>query len=216
MSSGQPSDVHSSEPELAPSGVAGDGLAAVVRERGAPLLEALEQRLPGSSEHAEATALYAFAAAAGLGLARDPCEAIREAARLHDVGRLYVPTNLLSTPPDELSSTDLQTVTRQFEWGCQLAVGAGIPEPVPQWIRWAGERFDGTGPARLAGEDIDVESRVIRAACTCEVLLAAPTAREIPAFERRRLVIGTLRAKAGSELDPAVVEALATMLTRSA
>jgi HD-GYP domain-containing protein (c-di-GMP phosphodiesterase class II) len=216
MSSGQPSDVRSSEPEPAPSGVAGDGLAAVVRERGAPLLDALEERLPGGLEHAEATASYAFAAAAGLGLARDLCEAIREAARLHDVGRLYVPTKLLSTPPGELSSTDLQTVTRQFEWGYRLAVGAGISEPVSQWIRWAGERFDGTGPSGIAGEDIEVASRVIRAACTCDLLLAAPTAREIPAFERRRLVIGTLRAKAGSELDPAVVEALATMLSRSA
>ena len=62
MSSELPADVGSPAPEE---------LAALTRERGAPLLEALERHSPGAREHAEATASYAFVVA-GRGRDRGP------------------------------------------------------------------------------------------------------------------------------------------------
>ncbi|MGH2950558.1 MAG: hypothetical protein ACRDKX_00755, partial [Solirubrobacterales bacterium] len=64
----------------------------------------------------------------------------------------------------------------------------------------AGERYDGRGPAALAGVRIPLEARIMRAACACD---------------RANGEAAALHAVAGGELDPQVVEALAGMLGRA-
>lgn len=179
-------------------------LAALVRSRGAPLIEALEAHLPDAAGHAEGTGTYAFAAAAELGFERLQCEAVREAAKLHDVGKVYVPADLVQRPADALSDAERATLDSHHEAGARLARGAGIPELVCAWILHARERFDGRGTDGLVAIQIPVESRIIRAACACDLLLS----RDRPAIEG-------LRDQAGRELDPRVVDALSAVLTRA-
>ncbi|MGH2954864.1 MAG: HD domain-containing protein [Solirubrobacterales bacterium] len=182
MSSDRPSDARSptAESELE--------LAALARERGEELIEALESQLEGAREHAEATGAYAFAAAVELGHGRGRAALVRETGRLHEIGRVY--------------GRDLEA---HHGHGAQLARGAGIPEQVCGWIAAAGARYDGGGSRELAGERIPEASRVVRAACE----LARALAGGGPDAE------SALRARAGTELDPAVVDALASVLSRS-
>ncbi len=205
MSSDRPSGARSSEPE-----------PARVKARGSELLEALERHLPGSRGHADGTATYAFAAAVELELERDHAEAVREAARLHEVGNVYVPANVLVKAQSELTTEETRLLDSRFASGAELARGAGIPDQVCDWIGAAGERFDGSGPGELAGERIPIESRVMRAACACDAALAAPAPGGASLGERRRIALEALRAAAGTELDPRVTTALATMLERAA
>ena len=186
------------------------GLAERIRSRGAELLEGLERHLPGSREHADGTASYAFATAVELGLARPSAEAIREAARLHEVGKVYVPAAVLARQPAELGVGDQALLEAYPAYGAQLARGAGLAEAPVAWILATRERFDGGGPARLAGERIPLESRIIRAACACDAEIASA-----PAAGRRREAIDRLRGEAGRELDPRIVDALATVLERA-
>ena len=208
MSSDRPSGARSNESEP----------AGRVKARGSELLDALERHLPGSRGHADGTAAYAFAAAVGLDLERDQAEAVREAARLHEVGNVYVPARVLVRLPGELTAEDRELLDARFASGAGLARGAGIPDQVCQWIRASGERFDGRGPAGLAAERIPIESRIVRVACACDSALAAPAPAPGGASsdERRRIAVHALRAAAGSELDPRVTAALATMLERGA
>ena len=207
MSSDPPSGARSSEPE-----------PARVKARGSELLDALERHLPGSRDHADATATYAFAAAAELGLERDHAEAVREAARLHEVGNVYVPATVLVKPPSELTPNDRALLDPRFASGAELARGAGVPDQACEWIGAVGERFDGSGPAGLAGEQIPIESRIVRVACVCATALAAaaPATGGASSDERRQMAIRELRAAAGSELDPRVTAALVAMLERAA
>jgi HD-GYP domain-containing protein (c-di-GMP phosphodiesterase class II) len=228
MSSDRPSGARSSEPEPAgpPAGAEvhrpGNadnelGLATLAKTRGSELLNALERHLPSSRDHADGTAAYAFAAAVELELERDHAEAVREAARLHEVGNVYVPAAVLAKPPGELTQEDRELDSR-FASGAELARGAGIPDRVCEWIVAIPERFDGSGPAGLAGERIPIESRIVRVACACDMALAAPAPAPGGASpdERRQMAIHALRAAAGSELDPRVTAALAAMLERAA
>ena len=83
------SDHQSGDPSPATEPGADAADPALLRLRGAPLLEALERHAEGARDHAESTATYAFAAAAELGLARDTCALLREASRLHEIGQIY-------------------------------------------------------------------------------------------------------------------------------
>ncbi len=227
MSSDRPSGARSSEPERAapPPGAEvhqpGNadnvvGLATLVKARGSELLNALQRHLPSARDHADGTAAYAFAAAVELGSERDQAESVREAARLHEVGNVYVPAAILAKPPAELTPEDRALLDSRFASGAELARGAGIPDRVCEWIGAIGERFDGSGPAGLAGERIPIESRIVRVACACDTALAAPAPGGASPSERRRIAVHALRAAAGSELDPRVTAALAAMLERAA
>ena len=161
------------------------GLPRLIRELGEPLLEGLEEAAPGSREHADAAGAYAFATAVGLGFKRAEAELCRETARLADIGRIYEPGGA------------------HHEAGARLARGAGLPEVACEWILGVAEHYDGTGPEGLSGSVIPVFSRVIRAAKRCEEFVSRGSA---PA---------ELRSLAGTELDPAMVDALASMLEQA-
>jgi putative nucleotidyltransferase with HDIG domain len=206
MSLQAPSDGPSAAAEAGP-----DGLAHLVRERGAPLLEALSNHLPGAREHADGTALLAYAAALELRLDRARAETLREAARLHDIGKLYVPAELLVRDPAELSPAQAKLVEGHFQTAAALARGAGLPSTVGAWLTAVRERYDGRGPDKLAGEDIPLESRIIRAACGCDALIGY-AGRDQESPELMRSFVESLRAGARTELDPRVVEALAAAL----
>lgn len=207
MSLDRPSGAPSPRPEGGEQ-----GLADVLRSRGAPLLEALERHSPGAREHAEATASYAFAAAVELGFERSQCEVAREIAALHEVGVVYVPAAAIAKPPAERDAAERAACDGHFEAGYRLALGAGIPEHACAWVLRARERFDGTGPERLAGEAIPFESRLIRAACACQTALGAASGQAAP----HRVAIEALNAEAGTALDPRVATALASVLERIA
>jgi HD-GYP domain-containing protein (c-di-GMP phosphodiesterase class II) len=187
------------------------GLAAVLRIRGLPLLEALERHFEGSREHAEATASYAFAIAAELGFDREQAEVAREAAQLHEVGQVYVPAVVLAKQASDRDPEEAEAVETHYEAGYRLARGAGIPENACGWLLRLRERYDGEGPEGLAGEEIPIESRMIRAACKAQTALSAP-AVENP----HRHAITELGNAAGTELDPKVVAALIAVLDRAA
>lgn len=190
-------------------------LAELVRARGATLIDALESHWPGARDHADATASYAFAAAVELGFEREHAEAVREAGRLHEVGLIYVPTAVLTTPPQDRDSEGLALVNAHPAYGAELARGAGVPTEACAWIGASAERFDGRGPAGLAGERVPLPARIIRVACACDAALTAPHPAAT-ATEHRAAAFATLRVAAGRELDPRVVDALTTMLDRAA
>jgi HD-GYP domain-containing protein (c-di-GMP phosphodiesterase class II) len=198
MSSDPPSDAPSPQPEQV--------LASVVAERGAPLLEALEGHLPGARRHADATAAYSFAAAVELDLERQSAETIREAARLHDVGLVYVPAPILCRPPEQLDDGERALLDSHLEAAFRLCRGAGIDESVCGWILRTRERYDGAGPDGLRASEIPMEARIIRTACAGDLLLE----RSGPEATTQ-----ALRAAEGTELDPRVSEAVIAVLERA-
>ncbi len=204
----------SDRPNADPSSPAEPGLAALLRERGAPLLEALERHLPGAREHADGTASYAFVAAVAIGFDRTQCEVAREAARLHEIGLVYVPAEILNRPPSARDEAEDAVVDSHFEAGYRLARGAGLPDTTCGWLLRARERFDGRGPEGLGGGSIPIESRLIRAACVCQTALSTPGLPGEPsAPERAR---SELSRQAAAELDPSIAAALLGVLDRAA
>jgi HD-GYP domain-containing protein (c-di-GMP phosphodiesterase class II) len=195
---------------------AGRADASLVRVRGLPLLEALAAHSPGAREHADAVAAYAFATAVELGLDRELCELIREVARLHDVGLVYLPSALAEAPRSGLLPGERAELERHPAAGAALARGAGVPEQACEWILAVGERYDGLGPRGVAGTDVPLASRVARAACAYDRAGVTASGPRRWRGESRALAISHLLRAAGAELDPSVVDALARVVTRAA
>jgi HD-GYP domain-containing protein (c-di-GMP phosphodiesterase class II) len=188
-------------------------VAELVRVRGAPLLDALEAHSAGSKDHAEATGAHAFAAAVGIGLDRGVAELCRDTAKLHDVGMVYVPVSVMRTPYEGWGPAERKVFDAHYEAGARLALGAGIPDEVCGWLLQIRERFDGLGPEGLTGQAIPVAARLARAACACDTLRVSTQGGET--VDAGQADASTrLRAAAGRELDPQIVDALVTAVGR--
>ena len=162
-------------------------------------------------------ATYAFAIAVERGLERGCCELIREAARLHDVGRLYLDPSLAQRPTEALSAAELSEAERSRAAGAKLAWGAGVPERACEWVAAASERYDGSGPAGKRGEEIPLAGRITRVACAyVEVVERTAAAPPMVRDEPRALALSELRGAAGTTLDGQVVEAMAAIIARAA
>ena len=125
MSSDPPSDGPSPPPEASQPPASEPGHAGAVALLGGALLDALDDHLPGARAHAGATGDYASVVAVSLTQDREHSELVREAAKLHDVGMVYVPANVLRTPAGQLSDADRALLGTHIEAGAQLARGAG-------------------------------------------------------------------------------------------
>ena len=124
---------------------------------------------------------------------------------------IYVPAAVMRTPFADWDETQRAPVRRALRGRRAARAGAGIPDVVCGWLLQIRERFDGSGPERLAGDAIPVVARLARAACAatpCSPRRRGATASRSAAPTRSR----RLRAAAGRELDPEVVEALAAVL----
>ncbi len=177
--------------------------AGLARARGASLLEALEAHMSTATARSEIAAALALAIATEAGSA--DAELIGEAARLHEVGKLYVPAELLYARPADLTEPQREQLAGHPVHGHALARGAGVPDRACAWILNARERWDGAGPTGLGGEDIPLGSRVI---AICREYLDAPLAAD-PSEEEtdpRAAALARLRALGGTVLDPELAE----------
>lgn len=173
--------------------------AASTRLHGAPLLEALAERIPTAADRAEVGAVLAGALAAELLPAEQ--ELVQETARLQEIGKLYVPAEILSRPPAQLELAEREQLEAHFEHGRDLARGAGVPDRACTWILHSRERWDGSGPTGLRAEEIPLASRII---ATTREYLDAPLQPGANSSDPRATALRRLEQVAGSILDPEI------------
>jgi diguanylate cyclase (GGDEF)-like protein/putative nucleotidyltransferase with HDIG domain len=150
--------------------------------------------------HSERVATYAVALARSLGLEEERLDALRQAALLHDVGKIGIRETIL-TKGAPLNLEELEEMQRHSELGRAMLAGAGMPE-LARWVNHLHERFDGAGyPYGLAGREIPVESRILHVADALDQM-ARPNAlrRDRPLRE----ALAELSYCAGSRLDPEI------------
>jgi two-component system cell cycle response regulator len=94
--------------------------------------------------------------------------------------------------------------------GERILLAAPALKPVAALVRASHERWDGTGyPDRLAGEAIPLGARIV---AVCDAYDAMTSDRTYRASITATEAIAELRRCAGSQFDPAVVDAFAATL----
>ncbi len=132
-------------------------------------------------------------------------ELVRLAARLHDLGKLAIPVEILHKP-GRLGEREWQLLEEHPETGRRIlsAIGAGA---IADWVLHHHERWDGTGyPTGMAGSDIPLAARIIFVADAYDAMVSG---RPYRSQRSRADALEELRRCAGTQFDPAVVAALA-------
>jgi diguanylate cyclase (GGDEF)-like protein len=177
------------------------------------LLRALQESDPGLAERMAHTADLADAVAQRLDLPAADRARIVQAARLHDIGKVAVPDDILSKT-EPLTDAERAFLQQCPTIGERIAAAAPSLTALAPLIRASRERFDGTGyPDRLAGETIPLGARII---ATCSSYAAMTSTRpHAEAIDRER-AIDQIRRGCGTQFDPRVAEALLEHLATAA
>jgi diguanylate cyclase (GGDEF)-like protein len=173
------------------------------------LIRMLDERHPGLGGHVEHVASLAAGCAETLGLSGPDAEAVERAGELHDIGKVAIPTQILSKR-GPLNDEEWEFMRRHSIIGERILAGIPSLERVASMVRSSHERWDGDGyPDGLAGEEIPLGARIILVAdAFCAMTEQRPYAAARSVESSRR----ELRACSGAQFDPAVVTAFLAML----
>jgi putative nucleotidyltransferase with HDIG domain len=134
------------------------------------------------------------------------------AALLHDVGKIRIPSEIINKP-GKLDAEERAVIETHTVIGQELLrkVG-GLLGDVGTIVRSCHERWDGAGyPDRLAGDSIPLVARIV---CACDAFSAMTTDRSYRAARPVNEALEELQRCAGTQFDPAVVEALCAVASR--
>ena len=173
------------------------------------LVNALEAKDPHLRGHSARVADLSASVAAQLGCSDETVETIRTGGRLHDIGKIGIREEILNKQ-GPLTDTEFEHVKQHVLVGSQILAPLVHLRDVITFVRSHHERWDGGGyPDRLAGEAIPLGARIIGAV---EIYDALTTSRPYQEKMPPEIAVERMRDLAGSLLDPAVHEALATVI----
>ena len=133
---------------------------------------AIELRDPYTARHQSRVARLSVAIARELGLSENQIEGLKYAALLHDIGKLSVPTQILSKPT-KLSEEEFALIRSHSRKGYDILKQVDFPWPVAEIVYQHHERLDGSGyPRGLSGDQILLEARILAVADVVDAMVS--------------------------------------------
>jgi PAS domain S-box-containing protein/putative nucleotidyltransferase with HDIG domain len=130
----------------------------------------VELRDPYTTGHQEGVARLACAIASEIGLPPDQVEEIRIGGLLHDMGKISIPSEIL-TKPGKLSPIEFDLLKTHPQLGYDIAAKANFPPAITAMILRHHERLDGSGyPGGLKEDKIDLAARCLAVADVVEAM----------------------------------------------
>jgi two-component system cell cycle response regulator len=175
------------------------------------LLEATRARRPDLGDHVDGVADIAAELASAVGLGEADVIRIRRAAELHDIGKIAIPDAVLDKrgPLDE---SDWAFIQRHTVIGERILLAAEDLQEIAPMVRSSHERWDGGGyPDRLARDQIPLGARII---AVCDAFDAMLSPRPYQAAVDMEAAFRELRRCAGTQFDPAIVQAFLDVMER--
>ncbi len=134
---------------------------ALLKEAIESLSRASESREIQSSGHGDLVARYSEVVARGLGLSSDETADLVYAARVHDVGKIFVAESILNKP-GPLSDEEFLQVSMHPRIGAEIVGIIPHSNMMREAVECHHERFDGSGyPEGRRGEQIPLWARII-------------------------------------------------------
>lgn len=169
------------------------------------LLRSIHERDTEWAQRLVVTADLAGAVCQQLSVPAADVARIRQAAQLHDVGKVGIPDEILRKPAP-LTPQEWTFIQQAPVIGERIVLSAPALAAVAPLVRSARERYDGTGyPDGLAGDDIPLGARII---AVCAALAAMTSNRPYADRLDTPAALDELDRAVGTQFDPHVVAAL--------
>jgi len=169
-----------------------------------------EARDPYTAGHQRRVTRLACAVARELGLPADRVAGLRVMGLLHDMGKVSIPTEILSKP-GKLSDSELAIIKSHAQAGYEIVKEIRFPWPVAEAILQHHERLDGSGyPQGLTGPDITLEARILAVADVVEAMSSHRPYRAALGLDR---ALEEIAQEKGVLYDPEVVDACIKVCT---
>ncbi|MGD0020700.1 MAG: PAS domain S-box protein [Smithellaceae bacterium] len=140
----------------------------------------VEMKDPYTSGHQRRVSDLARAIATEMGLSADRRDFIRTAATIHDIGKIAIPSEILSKPT-KLTDLEFSLIKTHAQAGYDILKDIEFPWPVADVVLQHHERMDGSGyPQGLKGANILLEARILAIADVVEAIASHRPYR--PAF----------------------------------
>ena len=181
-----------------------DRRSSATRQTRDILLQVLQEREPDLGEHLKGVAQLAMGVGTRMSLLSEELDEVVRAAELHDVGKMAIPDEILHKP-GPLTDAEWSFVRQHTIIGERILGAAPALLAVAKLVRASHEHWDGSGyPDGLAGEAIPAGARIV---AVCDAFDAMTTSRPYRDAMSVEDALAELRACAGTQFDPTVVEA---------
>jgi hypothetical protein len=175
---------------------------------------AAEYRDDNTEEHTQRVGHLAAQLGRHLGLDDRAVWLVRQAAPLHDLGKIAVPDSIL-LKPGKLSEEEYQVIRTHAVLGARVLANADsdLLQTAERVARSHHERWDGTGyPDGLSEDDIPLEGRLVHVADVFDVLVNERPYKDAWTVEE---AAEEIRRGAGTQFDPSVVQAFSDLGPRA-
>lgn len=178
----------------------------------AVLESVMAARDPYTVAHQQRVTQLSLAIAEEIGLQEECIGYLETAARLHDLGKISVPIDILSKP-GKLSVQEMELIKAHPMMGADMLKPLKIPLQSMLTILQHHERVNGSGyPFGLSGEDILLEAKILAVA---DVIEAMSSHRPYRAALRNEMVLSEISQNRGILYDPSVVDAFGRIHTKN-
>ncbi|MBZ5706919.1 MAG: diguanylate cyclase [Acidobacteriia bacterium] len=181
----------------------------VLRESIEALTHAAEAREINGSGHGEMVARYCDLVGRALSLPPEEVADLAYAARVHDVGKIFVPERILNKP-GPLTEDEFYLVKMHPRVGSEILGTVPSSEMLQKAVEHHHEAFDGSGyPAGLHGEQIPLWARIMAIA---DAYVNMTTERSFAASRTSEQALSELQKLSGTRYDGMLVRILAREL----
>lgn len=172
----------------------------------------LEKRDPYTAGHQDRVADLAARIGLEMRLGPQRVEGLRLGAQIHDIGKIYVPSEILARP-GTLTAAEFALVKTHPQVGYDIVKDVNFPWPVARMVLEHHERLDGTGyPHGLKGDGILTEARIIAVADVLEAMTSHRPYRPGLPLES---ALGELESRRGTHFDPCALDACLRIVRRA-
>jgi len=134
------------------------------------MAKVVELKDPYTSGHQERVARLARSIAEEMGLPEELAQGIEFTAKIHDIGKVYVPMEILSKP-GILTAIERQIIQTHAAGSYDILKSIDFPWPVAESAYQHHERMDGSGyPRHLKENEIILEAKILMVADVVEAM----------------------------------------------
>jgi diguanylate cyclase (GGDEF)-like protein/PAS domain S-box-containing protein len=156
-----------------------------------------------TGEHVDQSAYYTGLLASAMGLPKEQVEAVKQAASLHDLGKVGISDKILNKK-GKLTSQEFQEIKKHPQIAADILRPIRSLHPIIPMVLYHHESWNGQGyPLGLKGKEIPLGARIVAVAEVYQALISNRPYRKGYSKERAIKIVKEL---SGSKFDPDIVK----------